>query len=242
MSSLETRKIEPQSGTTVTLGEAGDTVTAPTGAIVKTNTVKDSGGNTLFTSDGAGTLSSVNSAFVGSMDFISSITASSSASIEFTTGIDDTYDEYIFYFVGIHPATNSGTWQFQMDAAGTSYNTTMTTTYFRALHTEDNTTTRQLAYDSGNDQNQGTGFQYLAQNIMNDNDADMCGELHLFAPWSTTYVKQFYSRCGAMRTGPLTSDVFVAGYFNSTAALTKVKFKMDNGNTDAGTVYLYGVN
>ena len=89
MSSLETRKIEPQSSTTVTLGEAGDTVAVPTGAIVKTNTVKDSGGNTLFTSDGAGTLSSVNSALVGSMDFISSQTASSSASIEFTTGLDD---------------------------------------------------------------------------------------------------------------------------------------------------------
>ena len=72
MSSLETRKIEPQSGTTVTLGEAGDTVTVPTGVIVKTNTVKDAGGNTLFTSDGAGTLSSVNSAIAGSMIFISS--------------------------------------------------------------------------------------------------------------------------------------------------------------------------
>ena len=96
MSSLETRKIEPESGTTVTLGEAGDTVTAPVGTIVKTNTFKDAGGNTLWTSDGAGTLSNVNSAIAGSMIFISSVTASSSASISFTTGIDSTYDKYMF--------------------------------------------------------------------------------------------------------------------------------------------------
>ena len=81
MSSLETRKIEPQSGTTVTLGEAGDTVNVPTGGIVKTNAVKDSGGNTLFQSDGAGTLSSVNAELGGAMEFISSHTASGATSI-----------------------------------------------------------------------------------------------------------------------------------------------------------------
>ncbi len=61
MSTLETKKIEPLSGTSVTLGAAGDAVTMPAGVTVKTNTVKDAGGNTLWTSDGSGTLSSVNS-------------------------------------------------------------------------------------------------------------------------------------------------------------------------------------
>ena len=77
MSSLETRKIEPATGTTVTLGAGGDTVLVSADQL-KTNTVKDAGGNTLFTSDGAGTFSNVNSAIAGSMTFISSQTASSS--------------------------------------------------------------------------------------------------------------------------------------------------------------------
>ena len=47
MSSLETRKIEPQTGTTVTLGAGGDTVLVSANQL-KTNTVKDAGGNTLF--------------------------------------------------------------------------------------------------------------------------------------------------------------------------------------------------
>jgi hypothetical protein len=43
----------------------------------------------------------------GNMVLLSSQTASSSASISFTTGIDSTYKEYQFYFINIHPATDS---------------------------------------------------------------------------------------------------------------------------------------
>ena len=98
MSSLETRKIEPATGTTVTLGAGGDTVLVSADQL-KTNTVKDAGGNTLFTSDGAGTLSSVNSAIAGSMTFISSQTATAATSIEFTTQLTSAYNEYVFFFV-----------------------------------------------------------------------------------------------------------------------------------------------
>ena len=99
MSTLETKKIEPLSGTTVTLGASGDVVTAPAGVTVKTNTVKDAGGNVIFQSDGAGTLSNVNSLLAPNMVLISSQTASASASLAFESGIDTTYDEYVIYFV-----------------------------------------------------------------------------------------------------------------------------------------------
>ena len=107
MSTVETRKFEPATGTAVNLGASGDAVTLPAGVTLQTNTIKDSGGNTIFTSDGAGNLSSVNSALQGNMVFISSQTASSSSSLSFTSGIDSTYDEYVFYFVGCHPDTDS---------------------------------------------------------------------------------------------------------------------------------------
>ena len=72
MSNLEAKKIAGATGTTVTLGAAGDAVTVAASAL-KTNTVKDAGGNTLFTSNGSGTFSSVNSAFKGGLIFISSV-------------------------------------------------------------------------------------------------------------------------------------------------------------------------
>jgi hypothetical protein len=38
---------------------------------------------------------------------LSTQTASASANISFTSGIDSTYDEYIFKFINIHPATDA---------------------------------------------------------------------------------------------------------------------------------------
>ena len=64
MSTVETRKFEPYTGTALNLGASGDAVTLPAGVTLKTNTIKDSGGNTIFTSNGSGTLSSVNSSLV----------------------------------------------------------------------------------------------------------------------------------------------------------------------------------
>ena len=81
MSILEAKKIEPATATTVTLGAAGETV-AIAASQLKTNTIKDAGANTILTSDGSGTLSSVNSALGSTMVFISSQTASASSSIE----------------------------------------------------------------------------------------------------------------------------------------------------------------
>ena len=42
---------------------------------------------------------SSNATGTGSLTLISSQTASASASISFTTGIDSTYDEYVFKFI-----------------------------------------------------------------------------------------------------------------------------------------------
>ena len=65
--------------------------------------------NTLFTSNGSGVLSGVNAGFGGTKILLSTTTVSSAvATIDFTTGIDDTYMEYIFYFINMHPATDNG--------------------------------------------------------------------------------------------------------------------------------------
>ena len=53
---------------------------------------------------------------LGSLTHIATQTASSSASLSFTSGIDSTYKEYIFYFVNMHPATDSVYFSFQANA------------------------------------------------------------------------------------------------------------------------------
>ena len=75
----------------ITLGAAGDAVLIPTGATLKNNTIKDSGGNTIFQSDGSGTLSNVNSSFSGAgPHLISTGTPSAVSTFEITSGLPPT--------------------------------------------------------------------------------------------------------------------------------------------------------
>ena len=240
MSSLETRKIEPATGTTVTLGAGGDTVLVSASQL-KTNTVKDAGGNTLFTSDGAGTISSVNSALEGSMVFISSQTATAATSIEFTTQLTSAYNEYVFFFVKINPGTDGKGFQFQVNASGqTGYNESMTTTMFRSQHAEaDNES--GLYYSNGQDQGNGTAFQFITSPAIGSASKECAdGELHFFTPSSTTYIKQFYSVANSYDNDPQTEQHFTAGFINTTSAITEIKFQVNSGTFD-GTIYLYGI-
>ena len=240
MSTLETKKIEPLSGTSVTLGAAGDAVTMPAGVTVKTNTVKDAGGNTLWTSDGSGTLSSVNSALQGNMIFISSQTASSSASLEFTTGIDSTYDEYMIVYFGI--VLEQGN-EFLFDGStdgGSNYGITKTTTYFSATHTESNNTA-ELSYKTGKDRSQSATFQHLTKELETNSDDGNAGIIHLFSPSNTTYVKHFYARTSSHSTSNAAVDAYIAGYFNTTSAIDALQFKQGGGNIESGTIAMYGI-
>ncbi len=248
MSTLETKKIEPLSGTTVTLGAAGDAVTVPSGATLKTNTVKDAGGNTLWTSDGSGTLSSVNSALPGNMIFISGQTASASSSISFTTGIDSTYDEYIFYYVNCTGSANNASFTFNGSIdAGTNYNVTKTTSKFTIQQTEAGSGIN-LFTDSSRDLHQSTAFQILNYKVDGNpgtgaGDTAASGEFHLFTPSNTTYVKHFYSTSQYVYydvTSPYHTNDYNAGYLNTTSAVNAIRFQMDSG-TLYGSIYMYGI-
>jgi len=178
----------------------------------------------------------------GSLNLISTQTASSSSTIDFTSGIDSTYKEYIFKFYDIHPATSSVLFTFQADTGtNTNYNQTITSTNFRSKHTEADGGTG-VEYRTARDQAQGTAFQQISEGIENDNDSSLSGTMHLFDPSSTTFVKHFISRCNGMIVNPGTQETFCAGYFNTTTALTRVQFKMSSGNIDSGVIKLYGVS
>ena len=96
MSTLKSNVIEPSTGTDLTLGASGDVIDVRSDAL-QLNTWKDAGGNTLFTSDGSGNLSSINSALdiAGGPALITTVTVSNSSSIVFTSGFDSTYDKYM---------------------------------------------------------------------------------------------------------------------------------------------------
>jgi len=178
----------------------------------------------------------------GAMTLLETQTASSSATLSFTSDIDDTYDEYVFKFYDIHPATDGVPFQFNMSTdSGSNYNITKTTTWFNSYHNEAGNSTT-LAYGAGSDLAQSTAFQNLTESIGNDNDQSCSGYMHLYNPSSTTFVKHFITRINLYQLSDYTADVFTAGYGNTTSAVDAIQFKMSSGNIDAGVIKLYGVS
>ena len=244
MSRVYTDTIEPRKPTQdITLGTTGETITLP-GNDLRVNTVKDKGGNTLWTSDGSGNLSSVNSAFEGNLVLLNTQTASGSASVSFTTGIDSTYDVYMFKFININPATDAVQFTFQTSTdGGSNYNITTTSTYFQAYN-EEGGAGGALTYQAAQDQAQGTAYQPLGNTWGNASDECGAGELHLFTPFNTTYVKHYYATIqgydGSSGGNNYAQNNYIAGYFNTTTALNAISFKMSSGNFD-GIIKMYGL-
>ena len=161
------------------------------------------------------------------------------ASVDFTSGIDSTYKLYIFKFYDCNPATDGTHFTFQANAAGGSgFNETMTTTFFEAWHTESDSSSG-LGYHASYDLAQGTAYQTINYGIANYADSSVAGELYLFNPSNTTYVKHFYSSSNGM-VAAVSVNTFAGGYINTTSAIDEISFKFSSGNMD-GVIKMYGV-
>jgi len=178
---------------------------------------------------------------LGSLVLISEQTASGSASISFTSGIDSTYPIYKFEWINIQPTTNDVIHQFNLSTdSGSNYNVTKTTTLFRAYHTESDSSA-VLAYASGDDLAQSTAYQNLDQGgLGNGSDESESGSLTLFNPSSTTFVKHFIATTQYYQSQDASYNAYIAGYGNTTSAINGIRFQMSSGNMN-GTIKLYGI-
>ena len=177
----------------------------------------------------------------GGMKLISTQTASNSASISFTTGIDSTYKEYQFWFIDIDAVTSNSLFTFNLSTdGGSNYNVTKTTTWFYSAHNESDTDAF-VAYEGSLDLAQSTAFQPIGNGQNSESKTCSAGSLTLFNPASTTYVKHFISNVNSRNPNPYSTSDFVAGYGNTTSAVNAVQFKFASGNINAGTILMYGI-
>jgi len=182
----------------------------------------------------------------GSLVPIKTLTASSSATLSFVDGsndvvLDNTYPIYKFEFINIHLASIT---QFKMNFStdsGSNYNVTKTGTLFYSYHKEDDSSTI-FEYNTNHDIAQGTGFMPITVGDNDEeNDYACSGNMFLFNPSSTTFVKHFMLRINQVHYNDASADNFVAGYGNTTSAIDAVQFKAGSGNIDSGTIKLYGI-
>ena len=176
----------------------------------------------------------------GSPVLLSTATASGSSSISFTSGIDSTYDVYYFEFINCNPTTDITNLEFNLSTdGGSNYNVTKTSTAYTSYHAE-NDSFSGLSYSASFDLAQSTGYQPIAWQVGNGSDESSSGELYLFNPSSTTYVKHFIGRVSGYIADNGEYDCYSAGYGNTTSAINAINFRYNSGNFD-GTIKMYGI-
>ena len=180
----------------------------------------------------------------GNLTLLTTATASSSATLSFASSINSTYNSYLFKFINIHPSTddsgNGVNINVNFRDGSTAYDATKTTTYFSTYHNEGDSSTG-LAYSTSFDVAQGTGVQILGSGTGGDADQSASGEMMLFNPSSTTFVKHFISKVHNAQSDNHATTNFVAGYCNVTAAIDGVQFSPNTGSFETGTIKMYGV-
>tara|TARA_Y100001972_G_scaffold116698_1_gene154891 strand:+ start:58 stop:654 length:597 start_codon:yes stop_codon:yes gene_type:complete len=187
-------------------------------------------------------------ASLGAMTFIKNVTVSGASNATILHGsssvvFDSTYPIYVIKYINVMSSAGQNiAMNFTTD--GTNYNVNITATPFVAEHSEDDSSVARLMYSTGYDVAEGTDqvvFNINKGGLQNDSDASASGEIYIYNPSSTTFMKHFVSRANSMSEYPGSTDNYVAGYANTTSAVTGVRFHAVSGNTISGTFLLYGI-
>lgn len=172
-------------------------------------------------------------------DLITTSTASSSATIDFT-GLSSTYKNYCVVFYDVIPATNSTTFRVRVGTGGTPTYDTGNNYGWSYAYRQGTTTVGGSIGGNGAFTDNAVS---LGNNTLSNNaNRPISGRLWLYNPsQSTTYhymdsVFNYQNDSAALITG-----VDEMGVYKSTTAITALRFFMASGNISSGTFQLYGI-
>lgn len=163
-------------------------------------------------------------------------TASSSASLNFTTAISSTYDEYLIEIVELLPATNATNLYIRMSTnAGVSYDAGGNYSWTSAG------TNRfgqgQAGADSG-----ATQIQCNLSAVSNISTAGYSGNIRLFDPASTAKHKAVSGTAFMLTSdGTTVENEQIGGFYRSTTAVNAFQLLFSSGNIASGTIRVYGL-
>ena len=233
----------------VFLGRALQTVNPPAGSVGSSQIAAEMiTGTTALTSapddtdefliSDAGTLKRIDYSLIksGGLVLLSHSTISSStANVQFTSGIDSTYDAYKFILSGVRPVTDDTDMNvfFSVDA-GSNY---LTSNNVYAI------TGRDAAGNTGNAvSGGGNDIRLSADNVGNATDESFNAELILYVPSNTTFHKNISFRSSYFdNDGSAFSATGNGSNTGSVAAVTGIKFAFNSGNIAQGSFTMYGM-
>ena len=189
--------------------------------------------NFVLTSNGAGVSPTFQSASAASGNFvlIQSQTASSSASLTFTTGITASYNTYFFILTNVVPATNTAILNLTVSSnGGSSY---ASTGYQSGIN--------YWAYNAINPTNSNSTAAFLCTSALSNSAGIGCSGI--------IYVYNTTSGLDPVVNGQVTFNGSTSGNgaFNTvmgsvtTTTLNAFKLAMSSGNISSGTISLFAI-
>ena len=197
-----------------------------------------------FNSDADGFTTSA----AGALTLIKTLTVSTASDATILHGsssvvFDNTYPVYVIKYINVFSSSGQNiAMNFTTD--GSNYNVNVTSTAFVAEHAEDGSSVSRIDYSESYDRAQSTDvtvFNINKGGLRDATDSSASGEIFIFNPSSTTFVKHFISRACSMSEYPGATDNYCSGYANTTSAVTGVRFHAVSSNTISGTFKLYGI-
>ena len=218
-------------GTVVLNGAtSGSTTLTPVDAVTATITLPSATGTLATTAGSSGT----------SLVLISTATASSSATIDFTSGITSTYDEYLLTITNMLPATDNQTALFRVsEDSGATFKSGATDYKWVATYQYSDAVT-----PSGDGSNGATSVNFMSTGISNSaTRGGLSGEIRIYGPSSTASNKQFSFSVvvGKSSTDAVMSQDTKARFALDNNAINGVRILMSTGNITSGTFALYGI-
>lgn len=174
----------------------------------------------------------------GGMALLEEHEASGSATLDFTNFIDDSlYDEYIFEFLGLVPATNLVNLIMRMSTnGGSSYDSG--TNYGWSV--------QRFSSSGAGYSGAGTGQTDIcldggsgADSVRNAATGGIHGFLRLFKPSDTTLYKRVLGEF-AYDSGNVQASIATGAYLSATA-VNAIRFLFASGNIASGTIRVYGI-
>lgn len=186
----------------------------------------------------AGTIGLEAAAGSAGLTLLATATASSDSSVDFTSGIDSTYDEYIIICNNVVPASPAGFYFRTSTNGGSSFDSGASDYTYAA---------EAITADASVGNNPG-GSNGAAQIHLGGNTAAGAGAndsinlvVHLKSPLGTRYTQIYWS--GTFTDSSAGDLTFVngGGMRKSAADVDAIRFLMSTGNIASGEFKLYGV-
>lgn len=176
---------------------------------------------------------------------LATLTASASATLDDTTSISSTYDEYMIVYRNLLPATNNaGLLMRVSEDGGSTYKaTTYDSMVWGCLISGSSGTG-----NSGGGETEGTGYLLSGKNVTLDGVSNtagygVSGNFILHNPNSTTTRKMVTGSMSFLSGGTARREIGVIGghYDGDNGAVNAIRFLFNSGNITSGTVKIYGI-